>query len=341
MRIVAVCDIGLEMLLCAPCPAAAPRMKQISCILLLVLFCALSVSSESQTQQKQVALVYLGDQQAAPRTIKGIRKAFSRSEFDVIYHEAILTGNPAADNEVARQIGRHKPDILLTVGSYPTEVIGKHFPETPIIFATVLNPVASGFVKSMNRPRGNITGASLDIPPELQFTYFRQVVDELKRVGVIYTDETANIVAQARQAGRRMGIELVDYHISSEKEVPRAMDSLCRAVDGIWSVADRTVYTPNSTRYIILQTLRNRLPLMGFSQQLVEAGGLFSLDYDFKDIGRQAGDIALQVLRGKNPGAIPVATPGVIYFNYNAKTADQINVKLPEDLLAIAKEVTE
>ena len=107
----------------------------------------------------------------------------------------------------------------------------------------------------------------------------------------------------------------------------------------MWSVADHTVFTPQSTKHIILQTLRYQIPLMGFSQSVVEAGGLFSLDFDFKDIGRQAGDIAVRVLHGTAPGTIPVATPGFIYFTYNEKTAERIKIKIPEDLLAVAKEV--
>ncbi len=78
---------------------------------------------------------------------------------------------------------------------------------------------------------------------------------------------------------------------------------------------------------------------MGFSRNLVESGALFALDYDYKDIGRQAGKIALQVLSGKSPAAIPVAVPGIIWFHYNERTASHIKVKIPEELVAVAKEV--
>ena len=77
--------------------------------------------------------------------------------------------------------------------------------------------------------------------------------------------------------------------------------------------------------------------MMGFSQSLVEAGGLFTLDFDFKDIGRQAGEIATRVLFGAEPARISVSTPGVIYFKYNEKTATQLNIEIPEELLAVVK----
>ena len=78
---------------------------------------------------------------------------------------------------------------------------------------------------------------------------------------------------------------------------------------------------------------------MGFSRNLVESGALFALDFDYKDIGRQAGKIALKVLSGGSPSNISVAVPGIIWFHYNERTAKHINVEVPEDLIAIAKEV--
>jgi putative ABC transport system substrate-binding protein len=240
---------------------------------------------------------------------------------------------------IVRELRLFNPELFITVGSYATSAVSQSFPHKPIIFATVINPMASGFVNSMYRPGGHITGAALDIPADIQFKYFQRVVGNIRRMGVIYSDETENIIRQAAVAARALGIELISVKIETEKDIPGAIDSLCKVSDALWSVADHVVYTPQSTRHIILQTLRNRIPLMAFSQSLVESGGLFTLDFDFKDIGRQAGEIARRVLRGDRPAEIPVSTPGVIYFKYNEKTAEQIDVDIPEELLAIAKEV--
>jgi putative ABC transport system substrate-binding protein len=202
-----------------------------------------------------------------------------------------------------------------------------------------MNPGASGFVESMNRPGGRITGATLDIPADIQFKYFKRLVGKINNLGVLYSTETENIIHQAKVAAKALGFNLIPLRVQSEKDIPRAIDSLCKVADALWSVADHTIYTPQSTRHIVLQTLRNRIPMMGFSRSLVEAGGLFTLDFDFKDVGSQAGEIASRVLRGTSPGQIPVSTPGVIYFKYNEKTAIQIGLKIPEELLAVAKEV--
>jgi putative tryptophan/tyrosine transport system substrate-binding protein len=306
---------------------------------LAVLTVMLILCPASARAGQKIAIVSIDEESSTLRTIKGIKQSFDRSGLGVEYKEATLSGHPGNDSAVVKNLRAFNPELFVTVGSYATSAVSESFPNKPIIFATVINPMASGFVKSMYRPGGRITGAALDIPPDIQFKYFQRVVGSIHRIGVIYSDETENVIRQAEIAARALDITLISVKIKSEKDIPGAIDSLCKVSDALWSVADHVVYTPQSTRHIILQTLRNRIPMMAFSQSLVESGGLFTLDFDFKDIGRQAGDIARRVLRGDDPGEIPVSTPSVIYFKYNEKTADQIAVNIPEDLLAIAKEV--
>jgi putative ABC transport system substrate-binding protein len=78
---------------------------------------------------------------------------------------------------------------------------------------------------------------------------------------------------------------------------------------------------------------------MGFSRYVVESGALFALDFDYKAVGRQAGEIACRVIGGQKPGSISVTSADLIWFHYNENTARHIKVTIPEDLVAIAKEV--
>jgi putative ABC transport system substrate-binding protein len=314
------------------------RLAAIGCIVVLLGVFVSALASPVRAAKK-IAIVSIDEEPTTIRTIKGVKKSLDRSGFQIEYREIILTGHSGRDTQQLTDLSKFDPTLFVTISSYATQVISATFPAKPIIFANVMNPRASGFIETMAYPGGNITGAALDIPPDMQFKYFQRVVGKIKTMGVLYSSETENIIHQAKEAASERGINLVSLKVASEKEIPRAIDSLCKISDALWSVADHTVYTPQSTRHIVLQTLRNRIPMMGFSQELVEAGGLFTLDFDFKDVGRQAGEIASRVLFGATPGQIPVSTPGVIYFKYNEKTAGQINIEIPEELLAVAKEV--
>jgi len=309
--------------------------------MLFISFLALGILSPAVAGAAQkIAIVTIDQEISTQRTVKGIKKALERPDLAIVYQESMLTGRPESDNQLINELKKFDPALFITVGSYATSTISGTFPLKSIIFATVMNPLASGFVASMQQPGGHITGAALDVPPDIQFTYLKRVVPKATRLGVLFSSETENIVRQAEAVSKPLGLKIIPIKIESEKDIPWAIDSICKAADALWSVADNNIYTPQSTKHIILQTLRNRIPIISFSQALVQAGGLFTLDFDFKDIGRQAGEIAMRVLRGTAPGEIPVATPGVLYFNYNEKTAGLINIKIPDDLLAIAKEVT-
>jgi putative ABC transport system substrate-binding protein len=194
-------------------------------------------------------------------------------------------------------------------------------------------------VETLSRPGRNITGASLDIPADIQFRYFRKIIPTLSRIGVMYTTNTSSLISPSMVVAQQMGLQLVPIKIEDVKEIPRALDSLAKCVEGVWSVADPNLFSPQSTKYILLNCLRKGLPFMGFSRYVVESGALFALDFDYKAIGHQAGDIANEVLAGAQPGTIPVSNPDVIWFHYNEKTAEHLNLVMPGELVAVAKEV--
>ncbi len=273
------------------------------------------------------------------RTISGARSAI-RNEHE---NANILcaTVSPSGPDGTAQldSIRRLNPDILVTVGSVATQTAKGYFPDIPIVFSSVMYPVISGFVESLNKPGERITGASLDIPIDIQFRYFRQIIPDMSKVGVMYTSNTASLIPPARVVASEMDMELVAIEINDPRDIPRALDSLTKATDGIWSLADMNLFDPQSTRYILLNSLRRGVPFMGFSRYVVESGALFALDFDYKAIGRQAGRIVNSILDGVEPGNIPVTTPDIIWFHYNEKTAEHVNIRIPPDLVAIAKEV--
>jgi len=287
----------------------------------------------------KLAIVYSDSLKSTMRTIRGIKSTINRMYNEAEFSEYLLTSDQAQIEIQISDAVSSDPKLFLTVGSFATKIVSDRVKDRPIIFSAVLNPETSDFVESLKHPGGNITGASLDIPPDIQFNYFKKVITSIKKIGVLYTDETQNLITPAQILARHAGLELYAVKIFSEKDIPHALDSLNAIVDGYWSVADGKIYSPRSTRFILLNTLRNAKPFMGFSGNLVESGALFGLEYDYKDIGRQAGKIACEVLNGKDPASISVAVPTIIWFHYNEKTAKHIAVNIPDDLMAVAKEV--
>lgn len=304
--------------------------------LTIILF---SLGADVQAAPINLSIVYSDSLKATLRTIRGITSTIGAKYPDAVFTEYLLTSDMGQIETQIKTVNNSNPSMVLTVGSFATKMVSERVKDKPIIFSAVLNPETSAFVKSLQHPGGNITGSSLDIPPDIQFNYFKKVIKNLKKIGVLYTEETQNLIPPARILAQNAGLELHAVLITSEKDIPGALDSLNQIVDGYWSVADGQIYSPRSTRFILLNTLRNAKPFMGFSGNIVESGALFGLEYDYKDIGRQAGKIACEVLGGQKPSDIPVAVPTIIWFHYNEKTAKHIAIQIPDDLAAVAKEV--
>ncbi|MGH8015680.1 MAG: ABC transporter substrate binding protein, partial [Candidatus Zixiibacteriota bacterium] len=132
---------------------------------------------------------------------------------------------------------------------------------------------------------------------------------------------------------------LVPRLIKDQTELPQALDSLAEVTQGLWSVADPVLFNSQSTKYILKTTLRKMVPFMGFSRHVVESGALFALDFEYKAIGIQAGQIINKLIEGAELSELQVTSSDVIYFHYNEKTAKHIKVSIPRDLVAVAREV--
>jgi len=273
------------------------------------------------------------------RAISGAQSTLTAMRSDVQFIKVQLQNDSAGFAQQIDSIRAASPDIILTVGTTATRVAKENFPSTPIVFSSVMYPVISGFVESLERPGNHVTGASLDIPIDIQFAKFRQIIPDMKRVGVLYTTNTASLIPAARVVAANMGLELTAVEVNGPRDLPRALDSLVAEVDGLWSLADPILFSPQSTKYILLNSLRRGLPLMGFSRNVVESGALFALDFDYKAIGRQAGSLVNDIFNGASPARLAVTTPDIIWFHYNEKTAGHLQVSIPPDLIAIAKEV--
>ena len=316
-------------------PAPVDCRARLRWLLTQTLLAVLCVSVHAQN----VVILSSDTLTSTRRAISGAKSVISKHGDTYQFVKVELGTESGDDNQPREKIVQANPKLILTIGSAATQYAKEQFPDIPTVFSSVLYPTVSGFVNSLETPGGLITGASLDIPADIQFRYFREIVPDLKTLGVLYTANTAALIEESKTVAHEMGLKLVAIEISDVRLLAKALDSLSGLVDGLWTVADPNLFNPQSTRYILLQALKRNLPLMGFSRHVVESGALFAIDFDYKAIGRQAGAIACAVLDGHSPSTIPVSVPDIPWFHYNAKTAERLGVVIPDELVAVAKEV--
>jgi putative ABC transport system substrate-binding protein len=303
-------------------------------ILILLLFSDVAFSEE-----KRIAIVTTSDASCFQAAAEGVKKEIRKGSVAPVFIEYDLSASSLDEQQMVQKIKELNPDLIVTIGSKSTALFSEQIKDIPIVFSAVLNPVSSGFARSMWSSENNLTGASLDIPIRIQLEKFKLIVPGLQKVGVIFTHDSEPMITQAKRVCKEIGIELVPLAISSEKEIPGAIENLGRKVDGLWAVADTIIFTPQSTQYLLLYTLRNGIPVMGPFPSFVKAGALFTLAWNDKDVGRQSGELALKVLAGEDPKHIPITTPRMIYLILNLRTAEQINLEIPRHIVSVAKEV--
>jgi putative ABC transport system substrate-binding protein len=317
-----------------------PRQIGVVCLFLFILCSAILPSFAFAQGSKVRVSVFISDSLVSTsRTLSGAKKIIEQTHPETEFNEYLLTRNAEKDSALVSLCRKNGTDIILTVGTSATKFAKDNFKDIPIIFSSVLYPALSGFIDSKSRTNKNITGASLDIPINVQFSYFKQIVPGLKKIGVLYTESTAPLIPSAKIVARDLGLTLVPRLIKQHRELPHALDSLSEVTQGLWSVADPTLFDPQSTKYILKTTLRKSIPFMGFSRHVVESGALFALDFDYKAIGIQAGQIINKVIEGADFSDLPVTSTDVIYFHFNEKTAEHIKVNIPKELVDVAKEV--
>lgn len=266
--------------------------------------------------------------------LKSFKSTLKEKGDDPKIGEYVLPEGSQERDSLLADIRRQKPRVIVTLGSAATSHISKVVKDIPVVFCVVLNPVASGFVRSMNAPGNNLTGASLDIPAQVQFEALRSIVPHIRRVGVIYNPkETESVVQQAKTAAKRIGWDLVGIPIPSKEKVPEALRTLDGSVDALWSVADSTTFSSGSVEFILLHTLRNKIPFMGLSPAFVKAGALMALAVNYEEVGVQCGSQAIKVLMGDDPSSIPVTRPQRLTLHVNLKTAETLGLKIPRNRL--------
>jgi putative ABC transport system substrate-binding protein len=302
--------------------------------ILLLLFVSFAGAKE-----EKICVIKSKDIAPYNSAVEGFKSWLKEKKREVQIIEYTMREDKRGNSIILKKVTEDNPDLILTICSGATELAQSYLENIPIVFSLVLNPVTSGLVKKMRSSGNNTTGASLDIPIRTQLEKLKQILPQTRRVGVIYSAETSDLISEAEKEAKSLGLELVIYFISSEDQVPKALEKLSKKIDCLWSVADGKVFTPQSTQFIILYALRNGVPFMGLSESFVKAGALFSLRCDYEDIGRQSGELALEILSGKSSSQLPISVPRKTSLVLNLRTAEQIGIEFPPTLVSLAAEV--
>jgi putative tryptophan/tyrosine transport system substrate-binding protein len=245
---------------------------------------------------------------------------------------------------LAAELVRQKVDVIVTAGSGGTRAAKAATSTIPIVMASDDNPVGNRFVASLARPGGNITGLS-QLSPELSGKrpeMLKEVVPKLSRVAVLRTSTSqvyGQLTKEIESAAAALGVKLQYFDVQTAKDIELAFvaaskekdDAVLEIITGSLRSAQR--------KEIAALAVKHRLPLMRERPEHVQTGGLMSHGVKLPDLDRRAATYVDKILKGAKPADLPVEQPTKFELVINLKTARQIGLIIPPNVLARADRV--
>jgi len=244
------------------------------------------------------------------------------------------------------QLSGDTPDIIVANGRVTLSEAVQVIRSIPIVFVLVNDPVGQGFISSLARPGGNVTGFTF-----VEYAMFGKSLELLKkvapavtRVSFIFNPDVSAYYDQFlpvfESDARQYSIKLTIARVGTKAEIDAAIAQLAAAPGGGLMVPP-DAYTLVHRDLIVQSTAQHRIPAIYSYRQLIKEGGLMSYGPETSDIFRRSAAYVDRILKGANPAELPAQAPAKFEFAINLKTAMALGLTVPPTVIALADEVIE
>ncbi|MET0166007.1 MAG: ABC transporter substrate-binding protein [Vicinamibacterales bacterium] len=258
---------------------------------------------------------------------------------------ALFLGSGRRQRRGVKELIAKQPDVILTHAPPSTAATQRETRAIPIVFVAVSDPIGPGFVASLARPGGNITGL-LTFEPGITgkwLAMLKEIAPHLERVALIGNPRTTNydyFQRTTEAAAQSLTVKLIPYRVATAADIERAIIGFADVPNGGLLLPPDTTGVRNRDLIIALAA-RHRLPAVYPFQFYVADGGLMSYGVDQVEMFRQAASYVDRILRSSSPADIPVQAPTKYTTVVNLKTAKALGFEVPSSLMVRADEVIE
>ena len=326
--------------------------KKIFALALSAMLLALCSSAEAQQPKKVPRIGYLSSGDPASESIRSepIRAALRDLGYiegqNIAMEYRYSEGKRDRYPELAAELVRLKVDVILVTGGAPTIQAAKNATKTiPIVMTGEgLDPVEAGFIDSLARPGGNVTGVT-NLGSELggkRLELLKEAVPKVARVAVLYDPANANSVLDVKEVfpavARALRLTIQSWEVRAADDFEKVFAALSKQrPDGLYVFGGPL--TLAYQKRIAVLALKSRLPSMYVRREFVEAGGLMSYSSDLGNSYRRVAYYVDKILKGTKPADLPVEQPTKFEMVINLKTAKQIGLTIPQSMLYRADRV--
>lgn len=262
------------------------------------------------------------------------------SNLKIDYNNA--QADSANNLSIAQKIASGKNDLVIGIATPSAQALVQQVKNTPALFAAVTDPLGAKIVSNMDKPGGNVTGAS-DTNPEAIISLMDFVANnfpKVKKIGVVINEGESNAVVMAdhaKMALTKHGIELIKAPVTNTSEVKQAAESLAGRVDAIYITLDNTVVSGVET--ILKVANDKKIPFFASDRDTVEKGAFATVGFKYYDHGYQVGQMAADILKnGKKPADMKVTVPDKLDLILNLKAAKAQGIEVTDVMKSAVKD---
>ncbi|MCS1381218.1 MULTISPECIES: ABC transporter substrate-binding protein [Lysinibacillus] len=326
------------------------NMKQLSFLLfgllLLLAACGSGSSSDSKGDEKnnasesgsvdqktyKIGITQIVEHPSLNAATEGFKKAIEDSGLKVEYDAQIAQGDNSLNTTIANNLVSANVDLIFANSTPSAQAAATATGDIPIIFTSVTDAVGAQLIDSMDKPGKNVTG-TIDLHPDT-ISKTVALLKELgaKNVGMVYNAGEQNSVAQVTEVKKVMaeqGLEVKEASAATSADVKQAAESLIGKVEAFYIITDNTVVS--ALESVIDVAKANKLPLIVGELDSVERGGLAAYGFEYYDIGYEAGQMAVKILKGEaTPADTPAQYPQNLKLVVNKKVADELGIEIKD-----------
>jgi len=263
---------------------------------------------------------------------EGFKKAIEDSGLKVEFNPQIAQGDNSLNTTIANNLVSDGVDLIFANSTPSAQAAATATSDIPIIFTSVTDAVGAQLIESMDKPGKNVTG-TIDLHPDTISKTVALLKDlGAKNVGMVYNAGEQNSVAQVTEVKKVMaeqGLAVKEASAATSADVKLAAESLIGKVDAFYIITDNTVVS--ALESVIDVANANKLPLIVGELDSVERGGLAAYGFEYYDIGYEAGQMAVKILKGEATAAeTPAQYPQKLKLVVNKKVADNLGIEIKD-----------
>ncbi|MFC5540937.1 MAG: ABC transporter substrate-binding protein [Bacilli bacterium] len=287
-----------------------------------------------ETKTYKIGVTQIVEHPSLNAAYQGFQDALKDAGLKVEYDYQIAQNDNSLNTQIAQNLANAGVDLIFANSTPSAQAAKNVTSDIPIVFTSVTDPVAAQLIDSIESPGANVTG-TIDLHPDAIKTTVEFMKNELgvEKVGMVYNAGEQNSVAQVNQVkeiAESLGMKVESATVAQSSEIKQAAESLIGKVDAFYIITDNTVVS--ALESVIQVADSNKLPLVVGEFDSVRRGGLLAFGFEYYDIGYQAGEMAVKILKGEaTPADIPAEYPATLKLVMNKDAVEKLGLEVKEE----------